>query len=184
MSMFTLAISCLTTSNLPWFIDLTFQVLMHCRSALDFPSITNHIHNWVLFLLWLHLFILSGVISPLFSSSILGTYRPGEFIFQYPIFFFLFLLFIGSVRDWPRLAHECSGISSGGLVAWWPAAGSGYWVWQWVRLGPLEGDHHYVLYFHHSLASGQTTGEEHSPTHQQKIGLKVYWECPTPIRKT
>ena len=32
------------------------------------------------------IFILSGVISPLISSSILGTYRPGEFIFQCPIF--------------------------------------------------------------------------------------------------
>ena len=31
-------------------------------------------------------FILSGVISPLISSSILGTYRPGEFIFHCPIF--------------------------------------------------------------------------------------------------
>ena len=31
MSMFTLAISCLTTSNLPWFMDLTFQVpLPYC----------------------------------------------------------------------------------------------------------------------------------------------------------
>ena len=38
-----------------------------------------------LFSLWCHLFILSGVISPLFSSSMLGTYRPGEFIFQCPI---------------------------------------------------------------------------------------------------
>ena len=28
MSMFTLAISCLTASNLPWFMDLTFQVPM------------------------------------------------------------------------------------------------------------------------------------------------------------
>ena len=28
MSMFTPAISCLTTSNLPWFMDLTFQVCM------------------------------------------------------------------------------------------------------------------------------------------------------------
>ena len=28
MSTFTLAVSCLTTSNLPWFTDLTFQVLM------------------------------------------------------------------------------------------------------------------------------------------------------------
>ena len=31
-------------------------------------------------------FILSGTISPLISSSILGTYQPGEFIFQSPIF--------------------------------------------------------------------------------------------------
>ena len=28
MSMFTLVISCLTTSNLPWFMDLTFQIRM------------------------------------------------------------------------------------------------------------------------------------------------------------
>ena len=27
----------------------------------------------------------NGVISPLISGSILGTYRPGEFLFQYPI---------------------------------------------------------------------------------------------------
>ena len=38
-----------------------------------------------MFLIWLHPFILSGVISPLISSSILGTYWPGEFLFQYPI---------------------------------------------------------------------------------------------------
>ena len=35
---------------------------------------------------WLCLFILSGVVSLLISSSILGTYQPGEFIFQCPIF--------------------------------------------------------------------------------------------------
>ena len=28
MSLFTLAISCVTTSNIPWFVDLTFQVPM------------------------------------------------------------------------------------------------------------------------------------------------------------
>ena len=55
-------------------------------TASDLASITSHIHSWVMFLLWLHPFILSGVISPLISSSILGTYRPGEFIFQCPIF--------------------------------------------------------------------------------------------------
>ena len=54
--------------------------------ASDIASITSHIQNWVLFLLWLHPFILSGVISPLISSSILGTYWPGKFIFQWPIF--------------------------------------------------------------------------------------------------
>ena len=54
--------------------------------AWDFTSIISHIHNWALLSLWLHLFILSGVISPLFSSSILGTYLPVEFIFQCPIF--------------------------------------------------------------------------------------------------
>ena len=43
-------------------------------TASDFTSITSHIHNWALFLLWFHLFLLSGVISLLFSSSILSTY--------------------------------------------------------------------------------------------------------------
>ena len=46
----------------------------------------SHPHMTRLFSLWLRLFILSGVISPLFSSSILGTYWPGEFIFQCHIF--------------------------------------------------------------------------------------------------
>ena len=55
-------------------------------TALNLASITSPNHNRVLFLLWLHPFILSGVISPLISSSILGTYWPGEFIFQCPIF--------------------------------------------------------------------------------------------------
>ena len=53
--------------------------------ASDLASVTSHIHNWVLFLLWLHPFILSGVISPLISNNILGTYWPGEFLFQSPI---------------------------------------------------------------------------------------------------
>ena len=108
MSLFTLAISCLTTSNLPWFMDLTFPIyaiLLFTASDLgsffflifffsDLASITSHIHKWVLFLLWLHPFILSGVISPLVSSSIF-PYWPGEFPFQYPI---LFLLFMGFSR--------------------------------------------------------------------------------------
>ena len=43
-----------------------------------------------------------------------------------------------------------------------------------ICLGPFEGGCHYRHYLHHSLASDQTIGREHSPTHQQKIGLKVY----------
>ena len=71
-----------------WFFDLTFPASYAVLffTALDFTSITSHIHNWVLLLLWLSPVIASGAISPLFSSSILGTYWPGEFIFQCPIF--------------------------------------------------------------------------------------------------
>ena len=63
-------------------IPSSYAILLFIASDLAF--ITSVYHNWVLFLLWLHPFILSGVISPLISSSILGTYGPGEFIFQYP----------------------------------------------------------------------------------------------------
>ena len=45
---------------------------------------------------------------------------------------------------------------------------------------PFEGGHHYLHYLHNSLASGQITRREHSPTHQQKIGLKIYWAWPHP----
>ena len=87
MLMFALAISCLTIQfglihrpNIPG----SYAILIFTAS--DFTSIISHIHSWVLFSLWLHLFILSGVISKLFSSNILGTYQPGEFIFQCHIF--------------------------------------------------------------------------------------------------
>ena len=88
MSTFTLAISCLTSSDLIWFMDLTCLVSMQYCSLQHqtFSSITSHFHNWMLFLLSIHLFILSGVISLLISSSILVIYWPGEFIFHCPIF--------------------------------------------------------------------------------------------------
>ena len=87
MSTFTLAISfdhfqfaLIHEPNIPG----SYAILLFTAS--DLASITSHIHSWVFFLLWLHPFILSGVISPLISSSILGTYWPGEFLFQYPTF--------------------------------------------------------------------------------------------------
>ena len=47
----------------------SYAILLFTSS--DLASITSHIHNWGLFLLWLHLFILSGVISLLVSTLLL-----------------------------------------------------------------------------------------------------------------
>ena len=53
MLTFTLAISCLTTSNLPWLMDLTFLVPMQNRSCvckyLDVCSLYNKVHPF-----WVH----------------------------------------------------------------------------------------------------------------------------------
>ena len=65
MSMFTLAISCLTTSNLPWFMDLIFQVPMQYFS-LQHQTLLLPPDNWVSFP---SLFILSGPTSLLFPSN-------------------------------------------------------------------------------------------------------------------
>ena len=86
MSTFTVAISCLTTSNFPWFMDLTFQIPMqYCslqhRTLLLFP-VPSTAGCCICFGSIPSFF---GVISPLISSSILGTYQPGEFLFQCPI---------------------------------------------------------------------------------------------------
>ena len=35
-----------------------------------------------------------------------------------------------------------------------------------AHMGPFEGGRHYLHYFHHNLASDQTTGREQSSTHQ------------------
>ena len=39
-------------------------------------------------------------------------------------------------------------------------------------MGPFEGGRHYLHYLHRSLASGQTTGKEHSSPINRK--LKIY----------
>ena len=49
--------------------------------------------------------------------------------------------------------------------------------------GAFEGSCHFLHYLHHSLVSGQTTGREHSLTHQQKIGLKIYWTWSRPSKQ-
>ena len=80
-------------------MDLTSRYLaILFFTASEFTSFTSHIHNWALFSLWLSLFILSGDISPLFSHSIVGTYRTGEFIFQCHTFL-PFVLSMGFSRE-------------------------------------------------------------------------------------
>ena len=58
----------------------------------DLASITSHIHNRVLFLLWFHPFLLSAVISPLMSSSILAPTNLGSSSFSI-LSLCLFILF-------------------------------------------------------------------------------------------
>ena len=88
MLMFTLVTSYLTTSNLPWFIDLSFQVpiqycSLHHLTLLSPPdtsqlgvvsALAQSLHSF-----WSYFFTLLQV-------AILDTYQPGEFILQCPIF--------------------------------------------------------------------------------------------------
>ena len=73
-------------------------------TALDFNSITSHIHNWVLFFLWLHFFLLfflcifSGVISPLISVAYWAPTDLGSSSFSI-LSFCLFILFMGFSRQ-------------------------------------------------------------------------------------
>ena len=99
MLTFTLAISCLTTSSLPWFMDLTFQIPMqYCSLRHQTLLLSRHLHNWVLFLFWLHPFILSGVISPLISSGIFAPTDLRSSSFSI-LSFCLFILFMGFSRQ-------------------------------------------------------------------------------------
>ena len=90
-------------------MDLTFQVpmqycsLQHCTLLLS-PVSSTAGYFFFFFFLWLHPFILSGAISLLISSSLLGTYEPGEFIFQV-LSFCLFIQFMGFSRQ-----EYCSGL--------------------------------------------------------------------------
>ena len=77
-------------------IPASYAILFFTAS--DFTSISNHIHNWMLFLLWLHLFILSGVISPLSPVAYWASTNLGSSSFSV-IYFCLFILFMGFSRQ-------------------------------------------------------------------------------------
>ena len=87
MSTFTFAISCLTTSNScldswTWHSRFLCNIALYSIGPCFYHQ--SHPQPGIIFALPPSLHS-SGVISPLISSSILGTYWPGEFLFQYPI---------------------------------------------------------------------------------------------------
>ena len=109
-SVCNLAISCLTLSNLTWFMDLTFQVPVLLYSIrLYFQH--QYIHCWLSVPLWPSCVTLSGAISNcplLFPSSIEDTFWSGKggggLIFWCRIFclFILFMVFLQQ-EYWSRL---------------------------------------------------------------------------------
>ena len=77
--------------------------LQHTRvpvhhQVLDLASITSHINNWMLYLLWLHLFILLGVISPLIPVAYWAPTIFGTSSFSV-LSFCLFIKFMGFSRQ-------------------------------------------------------------------------------------
>ena len=84
----------LTTSNLPWFMDLTnipgsYAVLFFTAS--DFTFTTGHIHSWALFPLW-HSALHSSPVAYWTPSNLGGLIFPCHI-------FCLFILFMGFSRQ-------------------------------------------------------------------------------------
>ena len=97
MLIFTLAIPCLTISNLPWFMDLTFQVpTQYCSlwywTSLSPPDTSTTGHNFF-FGLAASLFPELLVYLRLFPSSMLGSYCVESSSFNV-LSFCLFILFM------------------------------------------------------------------------------------------
>ena len=85
-------------------------------------------------------------------------------------------------RDWPDLpVSRHPWRRCGSVVACCRVGGT---ACSSACRGPFEGGHHYLHYLHHSLASAQITGREHSSAHQLKIGWKIYWHGPAHRNKT
>ena len=123
--MFTLVISCSTMSNLPWFMDLTFQVSMqYCsvqhQTLLPDTSTTEH---------HFHLGPVSSFFLELFLHSSPGVYwtlsNPGSSSSSV-ISFCLFILFMGCSRQayWsslpfpPPVDHFLSELSTMTSPSW------------------------------------------------------------------
>ena len=99
MLMLTLAISCLTTSNLPWFMDLTFQVpIQYCSYNIRlYFHHESHPQLGVVFALAPSLFFLELVL----HLSAVTYWAPTDLRSSSfsVLFFCLFILFMGFSRQ-------------------------------------------------------------------------------------
>ena len=100
MSMFTLAISCLTTSDLPWFVDLTFQVPMQYCSLLHQTLLPSPVTSTTG--RFFHFGSISSFFLELFLYSSPAAYRAstnlGNLSFSV-LCFCLFIWFMGFSRE-------------------------------------------------------------------------------------
>ena len=78
-------------------------------------------------------------------------------------------------RDWARPACKYLEVSGGGMGWQRPATGLGHWQFWEVQHAGIRPFGEGCQYPYHSWALGQTIRREHSLTHQQKIGIKIYW---------
>ena len=121
-------------------------------TASDFTTITSQTHNWALLLLWLCLFILSGVTSPLiggFKQNIVHTREPTETELDLPL----------SV-----LSPEEVWVSSGLLTR--GSRGSGY-SRPGYGISPLGGGHHYP--HHRATRTSTGLGKQTLGGHKQNL---------------
>ena len=99
VSTFSLAISYLTTSNWPCFMELTSRFLCNIEfTASDLASITSHVHSWVLFLLCLCLLILLDLFLHWSPVAYSAPTNPRSSSFSI-LSFCLFILFMGFSRQ-------------------------------------------------------------------------------------
>ena len=142
MLMFTLAISYLTTSNLPWFMDLIFQVPMQCCSLqhqillsppdTSTPGPCFHFGSVSSFLLELFLCSSLVAIGNLLTQGILLSVS----------YLCLFILFMGFSRQeyWNGLTfpspvdHILSDLSAMTCPSWGPYMDGMAWF-RWIRKG-------------------------------------------------
>ena len=156
MLTFTLAITCLTIQfaliygpNIP----CSYAILLF--TALNLASTTSHNHNCVLVLLWLFLFILSGFISPLISSSIPTNLGNSSFKVLY---FCLFILFMGLSRQ-----EYWSGLPFPSPVDQLP-----WWLRWYKRLLAMQETQVWSLGWENPL-------EKEMATHSSSLAWKIPW---------